>query len=58
MPLGFSVADPFQSSVHFPAQPTMLRVLPVQVRPRELAVNPRSHIRHLKEATLEVKARM
>ena len=41
----------------FCSQPTKLRVLPVQVRPRDLAVSPRSHTRHLMEVTSGVKAR-
>jgi len=38
-------------------QPIRLLVLPVKVRPRELADCPRSDTRHLLEVTWEVKAR-
>ena len=38
-------------------QPIRLRVLPVKVRPRELAVSPRSYNRLSLEVTPEMKAR-
>ena len=40
------------------SQPIRLLIWPVKVRSRELTVCPRSHIRRLLQATVEVKARM